>query len=107
MLLLLRQNFVDFGTQKHCIEIVESATTLINPGQTIVDKSGEPVYALPKKLQQMYPHKFGQRRYLPMFGRLHIEKILLEIHGQLLLVMDFLGFFTIQNFQSLVLEIYL
>ena len=39
-----------------------------------------------------------------MFGRLHIEKVFLEIHGQLLLVMEFLGL-TIQTFQSLVLEI--
>ena len=29
---LLRLNVADFGTQKHCIEIVDSATTLLNPG---------------------------------------------------------------------------
>ena len=33
----LRQNFNDFGTQMHCIEIVNSASTLLNPGQKIVD----------------------------------------------------------------------
>ena len=32
----------------------------------------------------MYPNKFGQRKYCPMFGGLHIEKLLLEIHGQLI-----------------------
>ena len=31
----------------------------------------------------MYPHKFGQGKYFPMFDGLHIEKLLLEIHGQL------------------------
>ena len=36
---LLRQNVADFGTQKHCIEIVDSAATLLNPGQTIIDTS--------------------------------------------------------------------
>ena len=32
----------------------------------------------------MYPHKFGQGKYFPMFGGLHIEKVLLDIHGQLI-----------------------
>ena len=32
----------------------------------------------------MYPHKFGQGKYLPMFGGLNREKVHLEIHGQLI-----------------------
>ena len=32
----------------------------------------------------MYPYKFGQGKYFPMFAGLHIEKVLLEIHGQLI-----------------------
>ena len=32
----------------------------------------------------MYPHKIGPRTYFPMFGGLHIEKLLLEIHRQLI-----------------------
>ena len=64
---LLRQNVADFGTQKHCIKIVDSVTTLLNPGQTILDTSDQPMYAaLSKRLQQMYPHKFGQGKYCPM-----------------------------------------
>ena len=75
---LLRQNVTKFGTQKHCTEIVESATTMLNPGQTVVDTSNQPAYALSKRLRKMYPHKFRQRKYFPMFGGLHIEKLLLK-----------------------------
>ena len=32
----------------------------------------------------MYPHKFGQGKYLSMFDGLHIGKVLLGIHGQLI-----------------------
>ena len=40
----------------------------------------------------MYPNKFGQRKYCPMFGGLHIEKLLLEIHGQLIAGSGLTGF---------------
>ena len=38
---ILRQNVADFGTKHHCIETVNSATTLLNPGQTVVDTSDQ------------------------------------------------------------------
>ena len=60
ILLLMRQNVADFTTQKHCIEIVDSAITLLNPWQTIVDTNDRPVYSLSKRLQLMYLHRFGQ-----------------------------------------------
>ena len=58
---------------------------MLYPGQTIVDTSDQTVvYALSKRLQLMYPHKFGQGKNFPMFGGIHIDKLLLEIHGQLI-----------------------
>ena len=48
------------------------------------DTSDQPVCALSKQLQQMFPDSLGPGKYLPMFGGLHIEKLLLEIHGQLI-----------------------
>ena len=60
---LLRQYVADFGIQKHCIKTVNSTTTLLNPGQTIVDTRDQPMYApLSKRLQKMYPHTFGQMK---------------------------------------------
>ena len=81
---MLRQNVANFSTQKHCIEVSKSAVELLNPGQVIIDTSDQPVYALSRQLQKLYPDSFGPGKYLPMFGGLHIEKLLLEIHGQLI-----------------------
>ena len=57
---------------------------MLNPEQTIVDTSDQPVHALSKILQKFYPDKFGQEKYFPMFGGFHIENVLLENHGQLI-----------------------
>ena len=43
---LLRQNVADFATQKHWTKVVDSATTLLNPGQTTVDTGDQPAYKL-------------------------------------------------------------
>ena len=32
----------------------------------------------------MYPHKFGQGKFLSIFDGLHMGKVLLEIHDQLI-----------------------
>lgn len=74
---------------------VESATNLINLRQTIVDTSDQLV-------RTNISTQVWTRDLLSMFG-----ECTSEINDQLLLVMDFLGFLTIQNFQSLVLEIQL
>ena len=70
--------------QKHCIEVIKSAVDLLNLGQVTVDVSDQPVYALSKQIQILYPDQFGPGFYFPMFGGLHIEKVLLVIHGQLI-----------------------
>ena len=49
-----------------------------------VDTSEQPIYTLSKRLQQMFPDSLGPEKYLPMFRGLHIENLLLEIHGQLI-----------------------
>ena len=40
--------------QKHCIEVVKNTIDTLNPGQVIVDTSDQPVYALSRRLQQMF-----------------------------------------------------
>ena len=67
--------------QKHCIEVAKNAIYALNPGQVTVYTSDQPVYALSRRLEQMFPDSLGPGKYLPMFGGLHIEK-LLEIHKQ-------------------------
>ena len=55
---------------------------VLNPDQTPLDVSDQPVYALSKELQFRYPDIFGY--YVPLMGALHIEQPLLVIHGQLI-----------------------
>ena len=55
-------------------------TEIINPGQTPVDCSDQPVFALTKELQFRFPN-MSQNHFL-LFGGLHIEKSLLVLHGQ-------------------------
>ena len=69
--------------QKNCIEVARNAIDALNPGQVTVDTSDQPVYALSRRLQQMFPDSLGPGKYLPMFGGLHMGKRLLEILEQL------------------------
>ena len=55
---------------------------MLNPGQTPVDISDQPAYALTKELQFDHPEMFSQ--YFPIFKQLHIEQSLFVIHGQLI-----------------------
>ena len=52
----------------------------LNPGQTPVDVSDCPVYALTKEALFRFPEHLSN--YSAMFGGLHIEQCLLIIHGQ-------------------------
>ena len=72
--------------QKNCTEVARNAIDALNPGQVTVDTSDQPVYALSRRLQQMFPDSLGPGKYLPMFSGLRIEKFLLEVHGQSLLL---------------------
>ena len=80
---LLSHNVATLSMQKHCIEVTKAAVDILNPGQVVVDVSDQLVYALSRQLQNIYPNTFGPGKYFPMFGGLHIEKVLLIIHGQL------------------------
>ena len=78
---LLRDKVHTLNTQGHIMSMNKQWTEILNPGQTPVDVSDQPVYALTKELQFRYPDKFS--KYFPVFGQLHIEQSLLVVHGQL------------------------
>ena len=71
-------------------------TKIINPGQTLVDCSDQPVYALTRELQFRFSKMF--QNYFPLFGELHIEQSLLVLHGQLI---EGSGLMEILNLQKL------
>ena len=70
------------STQCHCMLENIKCTKIINPGQTPVDCSDQPVFPLTKELQFRFPKMF--QNYFPLFGGLHMEQSLLVLHGQLI-----------------------
>ena len=79
---LLRQSVAAYSMQKHCIEVAKNAIDKLNPGQVTTDTSNQSVFAFSRRFQQMFSDSLGSRKYPPMFGGFHIQKVLLEIHGQ-------------------------
>ena len=70
-----------------------------SPGQTPVDVSDQPVYALTKKLQFRHPEMFSE--YFPILGQLHIEQSLLVINRQLIEGSGLVQIFTENKFSMI------
>ena len=66
--------------QVHTMNLNIKAISALNPGQTPVDVTDCPVYALTKETQFRFPEHFSN--YFAMFRGLHIEQCLLVTHGQ-------------------------
>ena len=81
---LLKDVVHTFDMQHHLISLFIEYTAVINPNQVAsVDCSDQPIYALSKINQWLFP-KFAPPKYFPIFGGLHIEKALLTSHGLLI-----------------------
>ncbi|XP_048003917.1 uncharacterized protein LOC125240114 [Leguminivora glycinivorella] len=68
----------------HTMNIVDKSTKFLNPGQVPVLVADQPLYALLKQLQYLFPSKVGEDKIFIMMGGLHIEMAALKIIGQLL-----------------------
>ena len=64
-------------TQGHCMALNINSTRTLNPTQTPIEVSDQPVYGLTKELMYRYPHLF--EKHCSIMGRLHIEQSLLSI----------------------------
>ena len=65
---------------RHCMEIIKQLTQHLNQSQKqIIITGDQPVYALGKKVQWMFPDQF--RDVLWMMGPLHIEMAFLDAIG--------------------------
>lgn len=67
---------------KHSIDIIISAVTYLNPGQTPVIAFDQPLFAIAKELQWKFPDEYGERKIVVMMGGLHIEMAMLKVLGQ-------------------------
>ena len=73
---LLRETVHTLNMQYHCTQINKinkSTVNTVNPGQTPVDISDQPVYALTREIQWRYPIEF--QNYFSMMGALHRENV--------------------------------
>ena len=76
---LHRETVNTFNMQSHLMHLNIKWTGILNPNQTPVDVSDQPVYALTKELILRFPEEFSN--YFALFGQLHIEQCILVIHG--------------------------
>ena len=79
LLPLPRARINTLDMQVHTVNLNIKAISALNPGQTPVDVSDCPVYALTKETRFRFPEHFSN--YFAMFRGLHIEQCLFT-HGQ-------------------------
>ena len=70
--------------QFHCMNVISSTISSLNPGQIPVDTANQPIFALTKELMIRFPDKLGPNKYFCLFGSLHIETALLIICGRVI-----------------------
>ena len=68
---LVPESITSHSVVNHCMTQVKKIIEHFNPGQSMVITADEPVYALLKQNQLMFPEKFEDSFY--KMGDLHIE----------------------------------
>ena len=66
---------------RHSMDVVKIAVEHLNPGQTPVLTFDQPLFALAKQIQWKWPEKYGEEKFVVMFGGLHIEMAALKTAG--------------------------
>ena len=84
LLPLLRDQAHSVATIKHAMDKIKEAVIFLNPGQTPVITADQPLYSLAKQIQWHWPHKYGEDKFVIMFGGLHIEMTALKSIGSML-----------------------
>ena len=66
---------------KYSLDVIKTAVEHLNTGQTPVVAFDQPLYALAKQIQWKLPEKYGEGKFVMMFGGLHIEMVALKTIG--------------------------
>ena len=69
---------------KHAMHLTMQGTEALNPGQSPVLGADQPLYAIAKQLQWMFPDTLGEDKVVLMMGALHIEDKMHQMIGKLL-----------------------
>ena len=80
---LFRDSAHSVSTVKHGMDLLQKATSYLNPEQSSVVLSvDQPLYAIAKKLQWEFPNIYGEKKFVIMMGGLHIKMAFLGVLGQ-------------------------
>ena len=84
LLPLLRDSAHSVATIKHCMNKIGETVRFLNPEQIPVIAADQPLFALAKQIQWQWPERYGEDKFVIMFGGLHIEMAALKSLGTVL-----------------------
>lgn len=65
----------------HAMDVIKSCVQHLNRGQVPVIAMDQPLYAVAKQIQWNFKDKYGEDKFVVMFGGLHIEMAFLKLIG--------------------------
>ena len=66
---------------RHSMDAIKDCVSRVNPGQTPVIAMDQPLFTLAKQIQWNFPEKYGEDKFVIMFGGLHVERAFLKALG--------------------------
>ena len=58
---------------RHCMDAIIKVSNQVHPSQVPIITADQPVYALGKRIQWMYPEEYGEAKIIMSIGCLNIE----------------------------------
>ena len=78
---LLRDSINSLSMVRHCMDVIIKVINQVHPSQVPLITADQPVYALGKRIQRMYPEQYGEAKIIMSMGCLHIEMAYLSAIG--------------------------
>ena len=66
---------------RHSMDVIEKAVGQLNPGQIPVIAMDQPLFTIGKQIQWNWPERYGEDKFILMFGGLYIEMAFLKLIG--------------------------
>ena len=66
---------------RHSMDAFKDSMNHVNPGQTPVIAMNQPLFTLAKQIQWNFPKKYGEDKFMIMFGGLHVGMAFLKALG--------------------------
>lgn len=66
---------------RHAMAVIKLSVEQLNPGQVPVIAFDQPLFAVAKEIQWLWPSDYGEKKFVIVFGGLHIEMAYLKVIG--------------------------